>query len=89
MPDGRINQKEAILERLAAHHPRYENHFDLFERAKVIKNFFREYIRFNPLDNATQEKYGIISHSRTMATLTSSGVTPEGDLIDYTWLKNC
>jgi len=49
----------------------------------------KEYLTSNPLDNKKQEKYAIISHSRTMATLTASGVSPEGDLLDYYWLKNC
>jgi hypothetical protein len=61
----------------------------LFERAKVIKTFMREYLTANPLDAVKQEKYAIISHSRTMATLTASGVSAKGDLLDYYWLKNC
>lgn len=86
---GPRNLKEVLLERLGSHEPRYENHFDLFERAKVIKTFMREYLNANPLDNEKQEKYAIISHSRTMATVTASSVSPEGDLLDYYWLKNC
>lgn len=50
---GESNHQEVILERLKVHHPRYENHKDLYSRAKVIKQFLREYISANPLD---QEK---------------------------------
>lgn len=78
-----------MLERLGAHEPRYENHFDLFERAKIIKTFMREYLIANPLDEAKQEKYAIISHSRTMAAVTASGVSADGELLDFYWMKNC
>lgn len=50
--NGFINHKEVILERLAAHHPRYEDHFDLYERTLIIKAFLREYITANPLDDS-------------------------------------
>lgn len=72
-----------ILERLASHHPRYENHKDLYERAKIIKTFMREYLTANPLDETTQEKYGVVSHSRIIATLTSSGVGEDDALLDF------
>lgn len=49
----------------------------------------REYITANPLDQSKQEKYGVISHSRILATLTASGVSEDGELLDFTWLKNC
>ena len=44
--DGRIeiNHKEVLLEKLVANQPRYETHQNLFERAKVIRQFMREYI---------------------------------------------
>jgi hypothetical protein len=88
--DGELNHKEVILERLKVHEPRYENHKDLYARAKVIKQFLREYITANPLDHEKQEKYGVISHSRIIATLTASGYKEDDDsLIDYVWFKNC
>lgn len=71
------------------HFPRYENHKDLYARSKVIKQYLREYITANPLDESKQEKYAVISHSRIIATLTSKGVTEEDELIDYIWFKNC
>jgi hypothetical protein len=71
------------------HHPRYEDHYDLYARAKVIKQYLREYLIANPLDEQKQEKYGVISHSRIIATLTSKGVDKEGELIDFLWFKNC
>ena len=46
---GELNHKEVILERVKAHEPRFENHKDLYARAKVIKQFLREYIEANPL----------------------------------------
>lgn len=73
------------MELLKNNKPRYEDHFDLFERARVIRQFFAEYIRSNPLNVETQEKYGVISHSRTLATMTSKGVNAEGELIDFYW----
>ena len=85
---GELNHKEVILERLRAHEPRYENHKDLYARAKVIKQFMREYISANPLEG--QEKYAVISHSRIIATLTATGYREEDDsLVDYVWFKNC
>ncbi len=70
--------------------PRYEDHFDLYDRAKLIKHFLAEYLRTHPLDQETQEKYGVISHSRIIATMTSKGVNKEdGSLIDYSWFSNC
>lgn len=87
---GKVNYQEVILERLKVHEPRYENHKDLYARAKVIKQFLREYITANPLDAAKKEKYGIISHSRIIATMTATGHREEDDeLIDYVWFKNC
>eukprot|EP00347_Sterkiella_histriomuscorum_P012250 403369316 len=87
--NGQINVLDVILQRQAAHHPRYENHHDLFERARIIKTFMREYIIANPLDQSTQEKYAIVSHSRIIATLTASGVGEDDSLLDYQWFKNC
>lgn len=86
---GEINHQDVILERLVAHHPRYENHKDLFARAKVIRQYLREYLNANHLDESKQEKYGVISHSRIIATLTSKGVTEDDELIDFIWFKNC
>lgn len=86
---GPANLQEVMLQRLASHEPRFENHFDLYERAKIIKDFMREYLIANPLDHEQQYKYGIISHSRTMATLSASGVSAEGELLDFYWMKNC
>lgn len=86
---GEINHVEVILERLASHHPRYENHKDLYERATIIKTFMREYLNANSLDHTTQEKYAIVSHSRIIATLTASGVGEDDSLLDYQWFKNC
>jgi len=48
-----------------------------------------EFLKTNPLDNGKQEKYGMVSHSRILATLTSKGVREDDSLIDYTWLYNC
>ena len=87
---GLTNHQEVILERLVSHYPRYENHKDLYARAKVIKQFLREYISANPLDSETQEKYGVISHSRIISTMTAAGLNEEDDtLIDYIWFRNC
>ncbi len=47
---GPANLQEVMFERLAKHEPRFENHFDLFERAKIIKTFMREYLIANPID---------------------------------------
>lgn len=80
---GELNHVDVILERLASHHPRYENHKDLYERATIIKTFMREYLIANPLDHNSQEKYAIVSHSRIIATLTSSGVGEDDSLLDY------
>jgi molecular chaperone GrpE (heat shock protein) len=41
------------------------------------------------LDETNKEKYGVISHSRIIATLTSKGVTEDDELIDFIWFKNC
>lgn len=81
--DGFINNLDVILEKLTSHHPRYENHKDLFERAKIIRTFMREYITAYPLDNANQEKYGIVSHSRIIATMTASGIGEDDSLLNY------
>jgi hypothetical protein len=86
---GESNHQEVLLERLKAHHPRYENHKDLYARAKVIKQFLREYITANPLNEVKQEKYGVISHSRIIATMTAKGVDENDELIDFTWFQNC
>ncbi|TNV76426.1 hypothetical protein FGO68_gene11145 [Halteria grandinella] len=87
---GKANHQEVILSRLVLHEPRYENHKDLYARAKVIKQFLREYITANPLNHEKQEKYGIISHSRIIATMTATGHREEDDeLIDYVWFQNC
>jgi hypothetical protein len=62
----------------------------LYARAQVIKKFLREYITANPLDNGKQEKYGIISHSRIIATMTAKGHKEEDDsLVDFIWFENC
>lgn len=55
----------------------------------MIKQYLREYLTANPLDNAKQEKYGIISHSRIIATMTAKGVTEDDELIDFIWFQNC
>jgi hypothetical protein len=87
---GELNHQEAILERLKQHHPRYENHKDLYARASVIRKYLREYITANPIDSEKQEKYGIISHSRIISTLTATGVKEEDDsLIENVWFNNC
>jgi hypothetical protein len=88
--EGHTNHQEVILSKLVAHEPRYEDHRDLYSRAKIIKQYLREYITANPLDHSKQEKYGIISHSRIIATMTSKGVREEdNELIDYVLFKNC
>lgn len=88
--DGKIeNLKEVLFERLGAHEPRYENHHDLFARVKIIKQFMREYITANPLDNSKQEKYGIVAHSRVMATMTAASIGENDELVDYYWMQNC
>jgi hypothetical protein len=70
--------------------PRFETHQDLFQRAKVIKRYLKEYLICNPLNHDLKEKYCIISHSRIIATLTALGVNPEDDsLLEYVWFKNC
>ncbi|CDW86509.1 UNKNOWN [Stylonychia lemnae] len=86
---GEINNVDVIIERLGAHNPRYETHSDLFKRAQIIKTFMREYLISHPLDHSSQEKYGLVSHSRIMATLTASGVNEKEELLDYYWLQNC
>ena len=87
---GKPNHQEVILSRLVTHEPRYENHKDLYARAKVIKQFLREYITANPLNHEKQEKYAIISHSRIIATMTATGYREEGDeIIDFVWFQNC
>lgn len=59
-----VNYKEVILSRIISNQPRYETFKDLYERAKVIKEFMKEYITANPLEPDSQEKLGIITHSR-------------------------
>jgi len=86
---GEPNHQEVLLERLKAHHPRYENHKDLFQRAKVIKQYLREYINANPLDHEKQEKYAVISHSRIIATMTAKAVDENDELLDFIWFQNC
>jgi hypothetical protein len=62
----------------------------LYARAQVIKKFLREYITANPLDDGKQEKYGIISHSRIIATMTAKSHKEEDDsLVDFIWFENC
>lgn len=34
---GEVNHQELIRERIMMHHPRYEDHYDLYARTKVIK----------------------------------------------------
>lgn len=87
--NNHINQKEVLQEFISKTSPRYENHKDLFERSKVIKRFFREYLVANPLNKDNQEKYGFISHSRIMSVMTASGVGDDDELLDYYWFKNC
>jgi hypothetical protein len=50
----------------------------------------KEYLEGNPLNDEKCEKYGLISHSTIIASLTAKGVDPEtGLLVDFIWFKNC
>ena len=84
-----INQKEVMHEFLTKTTPRYESHKDLFERAKVIKRFLREYLLANPLNKEKQEKYGFISHSRIMSILSARAIGDDDEMLDYQNFKNC
>ena len=57
---------------LSRHKPKFESVPALFSRAKIIKAWMKDNLRMNELKG--DEKYGIVSHSMIIATLTAKGV---------------
>eukprot|EP00347_Sterkiella_histriomuscorum_P002559 403367681 len=94
-PDNQINKqtikdhKDIILKKLIETNHKFEYHSDMFQRAKTIKQFFKTYLDQNPLNHETQEKYGIVAHSRIIMVLTSDGVDEQDNLINPQSFKNC
>ena len=68
---------------------RFEDNDDLMKRVINVKVFMNEYLQTNPLK--ADEKYGIVTHSCFIATMTAKGVdlTNSLGIKDYIFPKNC
>jgi hypothetical protein len=49
-PDGTTNYMDVAINTLKRHKALFETREDLYERALVIREYFKEYLRANPLD---------------------------------------
>jgi len=86
----KTNIQEVLTETFPKHKPMFEDHESLIKRGEVIKAFFKEYERMNPLTG--DEKYGCVSHSMTIAAMTCEGPDtsePKVGLKNHIWLNNC
>ena len=66
----------------------FEDPESLLQRAQVIDEFLKEYLRMNPVGD---KKYALVSHSMIISAMTSEG-TDKSDKIgfkNYTWPENC
>jgi hypothetical protein len=86
--NGTTNYPEVAINTLIRHNAIFEDRADLYERSLVIKDFFREYLRANPLNNDAGEKYGVVTHSSILSGMTATGFV-NGTLVDSINFKNC
>lgn len=74
---------------LLIRHPNFESAIAQLARAQDVKAWMKDNLKVNELRG--DEKYGIVSHSVLIASLTAKGIDSKDHrgLKGYAWLKNC